>query len=139
MPIIDTDVILLTHMLADAGLIALVTDRIFVGAVPQNTTLPCVTLNTRGGDSTPYIPGIPHPSVQIDSWGGSTVEARAVHNAVYNCLQGIQNIDVVVGVGTYQIMSAIEEVQGQDLQDPDVPEYFRVLGFFKVWMRASLT
>ena len=46
---------------------------------------------------------------------------------------------------TYQIMSAIEEVQGQDLVDDGggvrqaagIPGYFRVLTFFKVMIRAE--
>ena len=139
MPIIDVNVILRTHLLLDAGLIALVADRIYAPNLPQNVTLPAIALFVRGGVATPYIPGTPEPSFQITCWADRAANAREVYDAVYNCLQGIQNTDVVVGVDTYQIMSAIEETQGQDLQDPDALNYFKTLGFFKVLMRASLT
>ena len=36
---------------------------------------------------------------------------------------------------TYQIMSAIEEVPGQDLVDQEIQNYFRVLSFFSVMIR----
>jgi len=35
------------------------------------------------------------------------------------------------------IMSAIEEVQGQDLMDVDIPKYFKVLTFFGIMIRAD--
>jgi len=38
---------------------------------------------------------------------------------------------------TYDILSAIEEVQGQDLVDESIPNYFRTLSFFRVTIRAE--
>ncbi len=40
-------------------------------------------------------------------------------------------------IPTYKILSAREEVQGQDLQDIDIPNYFNVLTFFEVMIRAD--
>ena len=37
----------------------------------------------------------------------------------------------------HEIMSAIEEVQGQDLQDVDIPTYYRVLALFSIMIRAE--
>ncbi len=114
-------------------LIALVAARIYCPRLPENATLPAVSFFTRGGTSTPYIPGIPEPSVQFDCWAENPIDAREVYRALYDALQGIQNVTV----GAYQIMSAIEEVQGQDLVDVEIPNYFRVLTFFSIMIRAE--
>jgi len=114
-------------------LTALVSTRIYCPRLPENATLPAVSFFTRGGTSTPYIPGIPEPSVQFDCWADNPIDAREVYRALYDNLQGIQNITV----GSYQIMSAIEEVQGQDLVDELVPNYFRTLCFFRFMVRAE--
>ena len=114
-------------------LIALVGEKVYCPRLPEKATLPAVGFFTRGGESTPYIPGIIEPSVQFDCWADNPIDAREVYRALYGALQGIQNITV----GSYQIMSAIEEVQGQDLVDIEIPNYFRVLTFFKVMVRAE--
>ncbi|HUV56618.1 MAG TPA: hypothetical protein VMV84_05230 [Dehalococcoidales bacterium] len=106
--------------------------RIYCPRLPENATLPAVGFFVRGGTSTPYIPGIISPSVQFDCWAASPIVARQVYRALYDNLQGIQNVKV----GSYYIMSAIEEVQGQDLAD-EIPGYFRVLTFFSVMIRAE--
>ncbi|MCK4723773.1 MAG: hypothetical protein KAT75_10730, partial [Dehalococcoidia bacterium] len=62
---------------------------------------------------------------------------RQVYRALYSVLQGVQNQLVTVDGSDYMILSAIEEVQGQDLQDVDIPEYFRVLTSFSMMIRAE--
>lgn len=124
-----------------ATLQALVGARIITPRLPQNTTLPALGFLTRGGASTPYIPGIVEPSIQFDCWDDNAIGARAVYNALYDALQGMERTAVVVGGTTYYILSAIEEVQGQDLieqglGDVDIPEYFRVLSFFRFMIRV---
>jgi len=114
------------------GILATV-NSIYCPRLPENTALPAVSFLTRGGTSTPYIPGIPEPSVQFDCWADDPITARNVYNKLYDNLQGIQNVTV----GAYQIMSAIEEVQGQDLVDVEIPNYFRVLTFFRIMVRAE--
>ena len=114
------------------GILATV-NSIYCPRLPENTALPAVSFLTRGGTSTPYIPGIPEPSVQFDCWADDPITARNVYNKLYDNLQGIQNVTV----GAYQIMSAIEEVQGQDLVDELVPGYFRTLTFFSIMIRAE--
>jgi len=139
--IIDGNVVLLTHLLADVPLQALVADRIYVPNLPENVTLPAVSMETRGGESTPYIPGWRAHSVQITTWAKGSqgyIDARKVYRAIYNCLQGIQNQDVVIGLNTYQILSASEETIGQDVQDPEVLGYYSVLSFWEILIRAEL-
>jgi len=133
MAIADTNTIIRAYLATCTTLTALVGTRIYCPRLPENATLPAVSFFSRGGTSTPYIPGIVSPSVQFDCWADDPIEAREVYRALYDNLQGIQNITV----GSYQIMSAIEEVQGQDLVDTEIPNYFRVLTFFSIMIRAE--
>jgi len=139
MALVDTNVVIRNYLLTQATITALIDSRLYIAKLPQNTTLPAVAFFSRGGSSSPYIPGIPTPSIQFDCWASRQIDAREVYRAIYDALQGIQNVDVVVGADTYQIMGAREEVQGQDLQDAEFPDYYKTLGFFEVMIRASLT
>jgi len=112
-------------------LIALVGARIYCPRIPENGTLPAVTYSSRGGSATPYIPDMPNPSVQFDCWAADPIDAREVYRKLYDALQGIQN----VAVGSNYILSAIEEGQGQDLVDMEIPNYFRTLTFFSIMLR----
>ena len=116
-------------------LYVLVGDRVYCPRLPENATLPAVGFFTRGGASTPYIPDIPTPSVQFDCWAQSPIEAREVYRLLYDALQGLQNQPVAIGLVDYYILSAREEVQGQDLMDIDIPDKFRVLTFFEIKFR----
>ena len=132
---LDTNAVIRTYLAADAGLITLVGTplpvRIYCPRLPENATLPAIGFFTRGGTSTPYIPGMPAPSVQFDCWAATPIVARQVYRALYDALQGIQNVKV----GSNYILSAREEVQGQDLVDVDIQGYFRVLTFFEIMVR----
>jgi hypothetical protein len=106
--------------------------RIYCPRVPDVGVLPCISLFRRGGQSTPYITPMQSPSFQIDCWATDSIVTEKIYGALYDCLQGIQNVPVVIGADTYYIMSAIEETQAQTLQDIDIPTRFRTLAFFKV-------
>ena len=142
----DTNSIILKYLTTASAatnpLLALVgAHGIYCPRAPENAALPNVTFFTRGGVSTPYIPDLPSPSVQFDCWaktievGGvevkGSITAREVYRALYDSLQGIQNVEVDSNV----ILSAIEEVPGQDLVDTDIPGRFRVLTFFSIMIR----
>ena len=142
MAIADTNSIVRAYLVTCGTLTALiggVTPRIYCPRLPENATLPAISFFTRGGTSTPYIPRIPEPSVQFDCWAtdappvSGSIIARQVYRALYDALQGIQNVTV----GANKILSAIEEVQGQDLVDELVPNYFRTLCFFSIVVRAG--
>lgn len=197
MAIADIDSIIYAYLKTCTTLTALIggaDPRIYCPRLPEKAVLPAVSFFSRGGLSTPYIPGIVTPSIQFDCWakdivGGLTGSkaARQVYRALYDNLQGIQNVyvrSIVVGTDgktyrcilahtsaaadkpitganyatywtvaggvagsawaagtayavTCQIMSAIEEVQGMDLVDIDVPGYFRTLTFFAIMIRAD--
>ena len=131
----DINAIVRTYLITASTLadpfIALIGDRIYCPRAPENADLPNVTFFTRGGRSTPYIPDLVSPSVQFDCWADDPIEAREIYRALYDALQGVQN--VVVGGNT--ILSAIEEVQGQDLVDTDIPGRFRVLSFWEIMIK----
>ncbi len=152
MTIADVNAIIRTYLttasVAVNPLIALVGERIYWPRLPENIKLtnlaadistPAISFFTRGGTSTPYIPGMPEPSVQFDCWAtdvppiSGPIRAREVYRKLYDALQGIQNVTV----GAYKICSAIEEVQGQDLVDTDIQGYFRTLAFFRIMIRAE--
>ncbi len=133
----DTNTIVRTFLASQATLTGVVSTRIYCPRLPENTTLPALGFFTRGGESTPYIPGLVTPSIQFDCWGATPIAARQVYRALYDVLQGIQNQTVTVDGSNYKILSAIEEVQGQDLQDVDIPEYYRVLALFSITIRAE--
>ena len=136
MAIADTNKLIRDYLVSEAGIVAFflpATPRIYCPRLPENATLPAISFFTRGGASTPYIPGILSPSVQFDCWDNDPVDARKLHGILYDALQGIQN----QATGAYNILSAIEEVQGQDLVDELIPNYFRVLTFFNIMIRAE--
>jgi len=155
MSIADTNSIIRTYLTTASAatnpLIALVGTQIYCPRLPENVKLldgagvstPAISFFSRGGTSTPYIPGIVTPSIQFDCWAtdapvdvpptSGSIKAREVYRALYDALQGIQNVTV----GAYKILSAIEEVQGMDLVDSEIQNYFRVLTFFSVMIRAE--
>lgn len=138
----DSNSIIHAYLVGQTALTDVVGQKIFCPRLPENTSLPALGFFTRGGTSTPYIPGIVNPSVQFDCWAEGQVDtgpigARQVYRALYDVLQGIQNITVTVDSVDYSIMSAIEEVQGQDLQDVDIQNYFRVVTTFTFMIRAE--
>ena len=130
----DVNQVVRKYLVENADIIAFFapdSPRVFCPRLPENTELPAIGLFVRGGVSTPYIPPLVNPSFQIDCWYDNPIGARSLYLAVYSALQGIQNVKV----GSNYILSAIEEVQGQDLQDQDVPNFFRVLTFFEIMIR----
>ena len=139
--IADVNQILRSYLVNNVDIIALFapdSPRVYCPRLPENAKLPAVSLFVRGGSSTPYIPGILTPSFQIDCWDDESIGARLLYRTVYSALQGIQNVAVGADPPGYQIMSAIEEVQGQDLVDVEVPNYFRTLTFFSIEIRADM-
>jgi len=133
MAIADTNAVIGAYLLTCTTLTNLVGIRIMSPRLYKNCVLPAAGFFERSGTANPHIPGILISSVQFDCWADNSLAARNVYNKLYDALQGIQNITV----GSYQIMSAIEEVQGQDLVDVEVPNYFRTLCFFSIMIRAE--
>jgi hypothetical protein len=142
--IADVNFILREYLANQSEITELVSDRIYCPRLPENCALPAIGFFARSGEASPYIPAIVSSSMQIDCWGDSSIIARQVYRAVYESLQGIQRQSVIIdnysecnyGGKPYMILSAIEEVHGQDLQD-EVPGYFRVLSFWELMTRVA--
>jgi len=132
----DTNAIIRAYLVGQATLTDIVGTQIYCPRLQENATLPALSFFTRGGVDNPHIETLEIPSVQFDCWDDDPIGAREVYRALYNILQGIQNVNVVIGADTYRILSAVEEVKGQDLQDVDIPNYFRVVTFFKIDIQA---
>jgi len=132
--LVDTNAVIRAYLVANAGIIAFFdpdAPRIYCPRLPEGAILPAIGFFTRGGRSTPYIPDLVSPSVQFDCWADSPIVARQVYRTLYGALQGLQN----QVVDSNKILSAREEVQGQDLQDVDIPGYWRVLSFWEIIVR----
>jgi len=146
MSLVDVNILIRTYLLTSTAitdpLIALIggagNERMYQGRLPENVTLPAVSFLTRGGGSSHKRPAGVWPSIQFDCWAESPIVARQVYRALYDALQGLGNAPVVVDGNTYHIIQAREEVQGQDLQDIDIPGYYRVITFYQVTIRDDL-
>ncbi len=133
----DTNSIIREYLVNQTALTAIVGTRIVSPRLPENETLPAISFFTRGGPSTPYIPGMPEPSVQFDCWDDDPIDARTVYRTLYDALQGIQRQVVSLSGTDYIIWSAVEEVQGQDIPDVDIQGYFKTMTFFKFVIKAE--
>jgi len=133
---VDTNIVIGEYLRAMPALTALVSDHIYAAnPLPENASLPCISFFTRGGTSIPSVPEIVVPSVQFSCWADDPIEARSIYRALYDELNGLYDANVTIDGITYWIMRAIEEVQGQDLQDTDIPKYWRVLTFYAITIR----
>ena len=133
---IDTNAVIKAYLDSDAGIHGVVADRIYCPRLPENAILPAIGFFTRGGPrANPHIPPLLSPSKQFDCWDkNDPIVARQVYRVLYDALQGIQNVKVTIGATDYYILSAEEEVPGQDLIDPDTG-WFKVLTFFEIMVR----
>ena len=137
MPLVDSNQIIRAYLVTQPLLTALiggVNPRIYCPRLPDNVTLPAISFNTRGGMSNATRTNTIIPSVQFTCWDDDPIDARVIYNKLYDALQGIQYTLVVVGLNTYYILGAEEEVIGQDIQD-EVPGYFKVLTFFQIMIQ----
>ncbi len=142
MSLVDTNELIRTYLqtpsVTNNPLIALIATRLYCPRLPENATLPAVSYLTRGGVADPDVVHIFSPSVQFDCWDDNPIGAREVYRALFDALQGLGNAGIVIGGITYYITKAREEVQGQDLVDIEIPNYFRVMTFYSITVRDNL-
>ena len=133
---VDTNVVIRDYLVAMPAIAALVGARVYAAnPLPENVDLPCISFFTRGGTSIPDVPRIIIPSVQFSCWANDPIEARQVYRALYDELNGLYDANVTIDGTVYWIMRAIEEVQGQDLQDTEIPGLWRTLTFYAITIR----
>jgi len=139
MALADTNTIIRAYLFTQSSLTTLIgstSPRICCPKLTEGCTLPAISFLTRGGPSIPDVRGTVHPSVQFSCWADNPIAARQAYSALYNSLHGIKLVPVTVGIHAYTILESQEEVQGQDMQDPDAPNYYKVLAFFSMLIQA---
>ena len=120
---VDFEIVLLRTLREDAGLSALVGNKVFALVIPQGTKLPCITFQRIGGMPANTLSGhsvLEEIDLQIDVWARDYDEAKAIAKAMRSAMppSGPQ-------FGAHLI-------EDQDLYE-DGTNYFRVNMEFKVW------
>lgn len=120
---VDFEIVLLRTLREDAGLSALVGNKVFALVIPQGTKLPCITFQRIGGMPANTLSGhsgLEEIDLQIDVWARDYDEAKAIAKAVRAAMPPS---------GPRFSAHLIED---QDLYE-DGTNYFRVNLEFKVW------
>ena len=120
---VDFEIVLLRTLREDAGLSALVGNKVFALVIPQGTKLPCITFQRIGGMPANTLSGhsgLEEIDLQIDVWARDYDEAKAIAKAVRFAMPP-----------SGQRFSA-HLIEDQDLYE-DGTNYFRVNMEFKVW------
>ena len=120
---VDFEIVLLPTLREDAGLSALVGNKVFALVIPQGTKLPCITFQRIGGMPANTLSGhsgLEEIDLQIDVWARDYDEAKAIAKAVRAAMPPS---------GPRFSAHLIED---QDLYE-DGTNYFRVNMEFKVW------
>lgn len=120
---VDFEIVLLRTLREDAGLSALVGNKVFALVIPQGTKLPCITFQRIGGVPANTLSGhsgLEEIDLQIDVWARDYDEAKAIAKAVRSAMPPS---------GPRFSAHLIED---QDLYE-DGTNYFRVSMEFKVW------
>ena len=82
---VDFEIVLLRTLREDAGLSALVGNKVFALVIPQGTKLPCITFQRIGGMPANTLSGhsgLEEIDLQIDVWARDYDEAKAIAKAV---------------------------------------------------------
>ena len=120
---VDFEIDLLRTLREDAGLSALVGNKVFALVIPQGTKLPCITFQRIGGMPANTLSGhsgLEEIDLQIDVWARDYDEAKAIAKAVRAAMPP-----------SGPLFSA-HLIEDQDLYE-DGTNYFRVNMEFKVW------
>ena len=120
---VDFEIVLLRTLREDAGLSALVGNKVFALVIPQGTKLPCITFQRIGGRPANTLSGhsgLEEIDLQIDVGARDYDEAKAIAKAVRAAMPPS---------GPRFSAHLIED---QDLYE-DGTNYFRVNMEFKVW------
>jgi len=124
-----------TFLLADAGVTALVVDRVYSDVLTQGATLPAIVLTLVGGVSiysTTGLSGLASPKVQVDVYAANPAGRHALADLVRLRLAGYSG---PIGAGVAQ---GIFLDSTRDLYE-DAPKSYRRSFDFTVWNEESAT
>ena len=136
---VDTNAILRSFLVDSTGssLYGLVGTGVYSPRLPKEidgSTTACIAFNSLGGNSLGGNDVTMDPSFQIRCYGGSydPIDAHSVYLALHERLHGAHNSAVTGGV----LMAGVEEMQGQDLTEPDTL-WPVVVTFYRVICRST--
>lgn len=135
---IDSNEALMAWLFQCEALENLIGTRIYCGTLPRGykpeVNGRAITFLNRGGSAEVEVPII-SPSVQIECWAPERChqQAREVYRAIFDWCHGQTNIDL--GEKGY-ILSCVEELQGQDITDPDT-QWASVVSYYRLTLRAN--
>lgn len=111
---------LYAEMVADTGIAALVSTRVYPVQLPQSPTLPAITYQRISGSRT-YVMGQPsinaNPRFQITSWGATYSSAQSVAAAIRALLDGFKG---ELGSDKH---AGVRLVNDYDISDPETGRY----------------
>jgi hypothetical protein len=117
------------------GLLALVSTRVYINRIPQEATLPCVTLHRV---STPRVhshdssgmTGTAYPRFQIDAWATTYSVAKAITDQLRAALNGYKGT-ITSGANSVTVQSSLVD---DERYDPDLNAGLeRISSDFIIW------
>lgn len=135
---IDPTLAIIAWLQTDSAITAAVGENIFAPVLPEGTSMvdgqqAAIVVRKRGGHSHPEIPPLLGPSFEVECWAYESPNATALYGLVRDLVHGANNVNL--GAAGY-IISAQEEIPGQDIIDPDT-HWPYVLAIFQILLRAQ--
>lgn len=126
---------LVYHLKANAGIVTLVSDRVFPNKLPQTITLPAITLQRI---STPRVlthdtsglTGTAHPRIQFDAWGATYASCKAVTDAIRAAINGYKGT-MGAGATAVTVQGALIDDERYD-NSPDTGMH-RIMSDYIIW------
>lgn len=126
---------LVYHLKANAGLIALVSDRVYVNRLPQTVGMPAITIQRI---STPRVhshdtsgaTGTARPRIQIDAWGTTYTSCKAVTDAIRAAINGYRGT-MGAGATAVTVQGALVDEERYD-NSPDTGMH-RIMSDYIIW------
>ena len=126
---------LVAGLKATAGITTLVSTRVYNLRIPQNSTLPCITI---ARVSTPRVhahdssgsAGTAYPRMQIDAWATTQKAAKQIADAVRTYLNGLK-ATITSGADSVVVQSALIDQESPEFDTES--ELYRVRSDYIVW------
>jgi hypothetical protein len=133
---IDTNAAFRSWLLQSDAIQAMTEGRVYCPDLPEGidpSNGVAITFQRRGGNADLYLP-IVSPSITVKCWAGrdQAVQANQLYRAVFDQVHGQNNVNLA-DLG--YVLSCFEQVQGQDVTDPDTG-WATVVTFFQLTMRS---
>jgi len=114
----------------------LVSTRSYLMMIPQNATLPCITVQRISTprnlthDSIGAIGDLAHPRFQFDAWAATYSSAKTITDAIRESLNGKQEI-IGVFPNAYTIQAALVQDERMDLDSET--QLYRSQSDYFIW------